>query len=140
MKKIYRGMQNAAEEIDGNFSDLVNLVNLVSKDNVQLIFDGATYFLETHRFPYDLSKMKFGLYFMYSRYTPGTGALDYGYRPHFIPKTIIEAYGNSTPNIVHPMLGDQFKAVSFDKNAVWGNAQNGNAPHNNYAIRKIWAV
>ncbi|MDT2705770.1 hypothetical protein [Enterococcus dispar] len=105
-----------------------------------VVFDGATYFLDTHSYSFDINKMNRGLLLVWSRYTPGTGAMDYGYSPTFIPKEMISMYNGK---IYYAAMPDSSKTTNkifkVFENRVSGDADNMNANYNKnqWALRKV---
>ncbi|WP_270996966.1 BppU family phage baseplate upper protein [Listeria seeligeri] len=104
-------------------------------------FEGAIYLIETQTFTWDISKLKRGVYIESSRYTPGTGALNYGFDEVFYSKSFIENHAGLA--VWHDMPGSSENArkeFKFTTTSITGYPANSLTPNNNYAIRKIRVV
>lgn len=108
-----------------------------------VVFDGATYFLGTHTYNFDFNQMDAGLLLVWSRYTPGTGEMDYGYFPTFIPKEMIPVYNGKSYYATMPdsskVTNKIFKVAT---GSVTGDAENMNANYNRnqWALRKVIVI
>lgn len=134
MKKIYRGMQNAAEDIQANFDELHGIV---SKDNIQNIFDGVVLWNETQSYSYDLNKLKVGVQLVFSRYNISDWTpLNYGYNTVTITKATLQAYNGDLFFALMPDANaGQIKRFRFSNNKIWGDADNSKVT--GFALRKI---
>ena len=135
MKKIYRGMQNAAEDIQDNFDELTDLI---SKENAQIIFDGVVLWNENQSYTYDLNKLKVGIQLVFSRYDKTNWKeLDYGFNTVTISKEVLKQYNGqlfyaAMPDLANAGVVKQFK---FSKTHITGTAANTDV--GSYALRKI---
>ena len=135
MEKIYRGMQNAAETIDDNFKELDSKINKTGK----VIFSGASYFMETQRYSFNLDEVKESIVFVFGRYTPGTGALGYGYHIVEIPKSDIKKRSGKLRFTLLGMGGTpSFKQFHVSENAVWGHKDNAEGDRASWCIEEIY--
>ncbi|WP_185550934.1 BppU family phage baseplate upper protein [Listeria innocua] len=102
------------------------------------IWSGESYFLDTHIFSWDSDKIKHGVLLEFSRYAPGTGALDYGYIQYFFSKDYLTRYSNKATWINMPGATDGAKkTVRFTSSSVRGDASNGDSPNTSYALRNV---
>lgn len=101
------------------------------------LFRGAAYFLDTNSYTFPADAVKIGLYIDVSRYTPGTGALDYGFRTIFIPREAM--LENSGKAIWESMVGtDGAKKIFYaTPTSIKGHAENGASPANGWCIRRV---
>lgn len=101
------------------------------------LFKGAAYFLDTNSYTFPADNVKLGLYIDISRYTPGTGALDYGFRTIFIPREAM--LENSGKAIWESMVGtDGAKKIFYaTPTSIKGHADNGASPANGWCIRRV---
>ncbi|MBM5707780.1 hypothetical protein D8Y00_15350, partial [Listeria ivanovii] len=107
-----------------------------SKETVA--WSGASYFLDTHIFSWDETKVKHGVLLEFSRYIPGTGVQEYGYMQYFFSKEYLVRNNNKATWISMPGATDGAKkTVRFKPGSVQGDATNGVAPNNNYALRTV---
>lgn len=106
--------------------------------NTVELFNGAVYFLSTHQYTINnFSKLK-KIRLWFSRYTPGTGAEEYGFHKVVIEKSDInnftsKAFWERMPS------GDSKKAFYLSSVYVKGADANGSDPDNLYALRRVEA-
>ncbi|MBC2005537.1 BppU family phage baseplate upper protein [Listeria booriae] len=101
------------------------------------LFKGAAYFLDTNTYTFPVDAVKLGLYIDVSRYTPGTGPLEYGFRTIFIPREAL--LENSGKAIWEGMVGtDGAKKIFYGTaTSIKGHADNGASPNSGWCIRRI---
>ncbi|MBC1524787.1 BppU family phage baseplate upper protein [Listeria booriae] len=101
------------------------------------LFKGAAYFLDTNTYTFPADAVKLGLYIDVSRYTPGTGPLEYGFRTIFIPREAL--LENSGKAIWEGMVGtDGAKKIFYGTaTSIKGHADNGASPNSGWCIRRI---
>lgn len=101
------------------------------------LFRGAAYFLDTNTYTFPADAVKLGLYIDISRYTPGTGPLDYGFRTIFIPREAL--LENSGKAVWEGMTGTDGAKKTFygTPTSIRGHADNGASPNTGWCIRRI---
>lgn len=103
-----------------------------------LVWSGSSYFLDTHIFSWDATKVKHGVLLEFSRYAPGAGVLDYGYIQYFFSKEYLVRNNNKATWINMPgAIDGAKKTVRLTSGSVQGDASNGLAPSTSYALRTV---
>ncbi|WP_270996898.1 BppU family phage baseplate upper protein [Listeria seeligeri] len=103
-----------------------------------LVWSGSSYFLDTHIFSWDATKVKHGVLLEFSRYTPGTGVQDYGYIQYFFSKEYLVRNNNKATWVNMPGATDAAKkTIRLTPTSVSGDATNGQAPSTSYALRAV---
>ncbi|MBM5707357.1 BppU family phage baseplate upper protein [Listeria ivanovii] len=103
-----------------------------------LVWSGSSYFLDTHIFSWDATKVKHGVLLEFSRYIPGTGVQDYGYIQYFFSKEYLVRNNNKATWVNMPGATDAAKkTIRLTPTSVSGDATNGQAPSTSYALRTI---
>ncbi|EHM7935888.1 BppU family phage baseplate upper protein [Listeria innocua] len=103
-----------------------------------LVWSGSSYFLETHIFSWDATKVKHGVLLEFSRYAPGTGVQDYGYIQYFFSKEYLVRNNNKATWVNMPGATDAAKkTIRLTPTSVSGDATNGQAPSTSYALRAV---
>ncbi|MGC9340999.1 BppU family phage baseplate upper protein [Listeria ivanovii] len=103
-----------------------------------LVWSGSSYFLDTHIFSWDATKVKHGVLLEFSRYIPGTGVQDYGYIQYFFSKEYLVRNNNKATWINMPgAIDGAKKTVRLTSGSVQGDASNGLAPSTSYALRTV---
>ncbi|GEB30167.1 phage pre-neck appendage-like protein [Enterococcus casseliflavus] len=102
------------------------------------IFDGANWFLEGHSYNYNIDELAEGILLVWSRFTAGEGAHEFGFHETFINKHTIAMYDGrpryaNMPDSVNTIN----KSFVVTPSRVYGHADNGNHPRNAWALRKI---
>ncbi|EUJ46658.1 BppU family phage baseplate upper protein [Paenilisteria rocourtiae] len=100
------------------------------------LFNGSAYFLDTNVFTFPADAVKVGLFVQVSRYTPGTGPLNYGTRTIFIPKSSLNP---SIGTGWEGMAGTDGakKVLVYNATSIRGHADNGTTPNNGWCVRTI---
>ncbi|MBC1456242.1 tape measure protein [Listeria newyorkensis] len=119
----------------GSSIDFVVSLFYKLKESLGGATSGAISGIVTYTFPADAVKL--GLYIDISRYTPGTGALEYGFRTIFIPREAM--LENSGKAIWESMVGtDGAKKIFYaTPTSIRGHADNGASPANGWCIRRV---
>lgn len=112
--------------------------NSISTPANKTIFDGANWFLEGHSYNYDINELAEGILLVWSRFTVGEGAHEFGFHETFINKHTITMYDGrpryaNMPDSVNVIN----KSFVVTPNRIYGHAENGNSPRNAWALRKI---
>lgn len=103
-----------------------------------LVWSGSSYFLDTHSFSWDDTKVKHGVLLEFSRYAPGTGVLDYGYIQYFFSKEYLVRNNNKATWLNMPGATDGAKkTIRLTPTSVSGDATNGQSPSTSYALRVV---
>ncbi|EQC0755194.1 BppU family phage baseplate upper protein [Listeria innocua] len=103
-----------------------------------LVWSGSSYFLDTHIFSWDATKVKHGVLLEFSRYAPGTGVQDYGYIQYFFSKEYLVRNNNKATWVNMPGATDAAKkTIRLTPTSVSGDATNGQAPSTSYALRTV---
>ncbi|MBM5686015.1 phage baseplate upper protein [Listeria innocua] len=103
-----------------------------------LVWSGSSYFLDTHIFSWDATKVKHGVLLEFSRYAPGTGVQDYGYIQYFFSKEYLVRNNNKATWVNMPGATDAAKkTIRLTPTSVSGDATNGQAPSTSYALRAV---
>jgi len=102
------------------------------------IFDGANWFLEGHSYNYNIDELTEGILLVWSRFTTGEGAQEFGFHETFINKHTIAMYDGrpryaNMPDSVNTIN----KSFVVTPSRIYGHAENGNNPRNAWALRKI---
>lgn len=109
-----------------------------NSSNETLVWSGSSYFLDTHIFSWDATKVKHGVLLEFSRYIPGTGVQDYGYIQYFFSKEYLVRNNNKATWVNMPGATDGAKkTVRLTPGSVQGDASNGQAPSTSYALRTV---
>lgn len=143
-KETVEGAQNKADKVLNDTTAKINAALVESKnytDNTHketVVWSGASYFLDTHVFSWDSTKVKHGVLLDFSRYAPGTGVLDYGYIQCFFSKEYLVRNNNKATWIDMPGATDGAKkTIRLTTSSVSGDASNGQAASTNYALRAV---
>lgn len=102
------------------------------------VFDGSVYLISSQSYSWDASLMKNGLIVICTRYTPGEGALGYGYGVYIMPKAAITAIPGKS--IWENMKGDPNgakKTMYITPTSIHGSDDNSVAPNNAFVVSKI---
>lgn len=134
MKKIYRGMQNSAEDIQANFDELDSSITKTGK----VFYSGASFLQDGQSYPINMNEIKESLILVFSRFD-GNALLGYGYCTFSIPKQEIMAIGDVPRNLGMVAATPAFKQVKVSRTAVTGHADNAKAPSNLWVLEKIIA-
>lgn len=121
MKKIYRGMQNAAEDIQTNFDELIATLGVKSKT----VYDGAQYFNESSKVYYNLAKNEvlFAIGITWSRYSVGGTVHNYGYNHQTIlASNLVD--GSTYLPIANNNGKSYMKSVNVNSTYIQGNDYN----------------
>lgn len=139
MADIVRLEENGVQKFLETHVKAVNgLDELLSKTG-KVIFSGASYFMETQRYSFNLDEVKESIVFVFGRYTPGTGALGYGYHIVEIPKSDIKKRSRKMRFTLLGMGGTPtFKQFHVSENEVWGHKDNAEGDRASWCIEEIY--
>lgn len=129
------GAQAKADAAKASANNYTNTAIMTFAPYIEL-FNGAAYFLDTNVFTFPANVMQIGLYIQVSRYTPGTGPLNYGTRTIIIPR---ESMSPAIGTGWEPMAGTDGakKVLIYTNTSIKGHADNGTAPNNGWCVRTI---
>ncbi|MBC1402149.1 hypothetical protein HB904_17015 [Listeria booriae] len=104
------------------------------------IWDGATYFLSSHTFTWNLEDLKQGVFVEMQRYLVGTGALGYGYHVFFIPKKFILKNPNKAYYLMTTDTAGAKKTIRLTSTTITGDDSNSDSPHNAYCVSNVFVI
>ncbi|EDH0990678.1 DUF2479 domain-containing protein [Listeria monocytogenes] len=135
-KALADAKEDAVIKVNSALVESKNYTDNTHKETV--VWSGASYFLDTHVFSWDSTKVKHGVLLDFSRYAPGTGVLDYGYIQCFFSKEYLVRNNNKATWIDMPGATDGAKkTIRLTTSSVGGDASNGQAASTNYALRAV---
>ncbi|MBF2368330.1 phage baseplate upper protein [Listeria welshimeri] len=135
-KALADAKEDAVIKVNSALVESKNYTDNTHKETV--VWSGASYFLDTHVFSWDSTKVKHGVLLDFSRYAPGTGVLDYGYIQCFFSKEYLVRNNNKATWIDMPGATDGAKkTIRLTTSSVSGDASNGQAASTNYALRAV---
>lgn len=112
--------------------------NSIRTPTNRTIFDGANWFLEGHSYNYNIDELAEGILLVWSRFTVGEGAHEFGFHETFINKHTIAMYDGRPRYANMPdSINTINKSFVVTPSRVYGHADNGNNPRNAWALRKI---
>lgn len=104
------------------------------------VWDGATYFLSSHTFTWNLEDLKQGVFVEIQRYLVGTGALGYGYHVFFIPKKYILKNPNKAYYLMTTDTAGAKKTIRLTSTTITGDDSNSDSPHNSYCVSNVFVI
>lgn len=132
LEKIYKGMPDAAQVLDSNFTKLTSL------SSGEIIFTGAKYpNAETLVMNVPLSQCENGWILTFTRYDNGEVA---GTGPRHFTAMVSKHDFKNQSYIVHIEndLGDNVnKLLTYTDTTIFGHANNGKAPNNLYVLSRV---
>ncbi len=133
LTKIYRGMQNSAEAIEGNFNSIEAELN----SGMAKVYEGATYLNASTAINFDASLFKKSMVIWFSRYDATNSApLDRQFTPHYVNREMVELKEGYS-HVVNLLDGAK-KFFYVSKGKVVGNAENSADVNKNWCIRYVF--
>lgn len=144
MKKIYRGMQNSAEDIQANFEELSN--GKQEKSNLsrgQKLWSGAAYPQADFTYPSKkLSECENGWVLVFQSYKGGgvVNAWDVSY--HLVEKNSALMHSGQNTKIESFNTGGAskvYKQVYLTDNSIKGHDTNGEGTNGSQVLSEVWS-